>query len=158
MEGQKKPLSNFEKQETATIDSRLPYVLLVDDDDDQLLLFKVFLSRINCLVVTASSAAEALQIVQDVHIDLVITDVNMPGINGKEFIERLRSVHDTARLPVIAFSAIPEYLKQDVLSCGADAFCHKSETRLLLRRISDILSQIGKGTSLLEQVKERFEN
>ena len=136
--------------------AQAPFLLLVDDDEDQLVLFSALLKNADCVVVTASSATAALDILRDVHIDLVVTDVNMPGVDGKEFISRVRKASTLSRLPVIAFSAVPEYAENDLLSCGADAFCRKTEARSLSRQVHNILNDVEKKQSLLEQVQERF--
>ena len=142
--------------EITSDDNKTPFVLLIDDDEDQLFLFRALLERENCVVVTATSAEAALDILRDVHIDLVVCDVNMPRTDGRQFISRVRKASDLTRLPVIAFSALPDYAEEDLLACGADVFCYKAETRNLLRQVAQLLSQNTATMSLLSQVRDRF--
>ncbi len=135
-----------------------PFILLVDDDEDQLLLFSTVLGLADCTVITASSAVEALSILEDVHIDLVVADLSMPNMTGSEFIARVRKQNTLRRLPIIAFSAIPEHLRSDLSYFGADAFCNKSETRKLIGQVKKLLKESSEGSSLLGQVRQRFTN
>lgn len=135
---------------------RTPIILLVDDDEDQLFLFKVFLERTNCIVVTALSAQEALEILDQIHVDLVVSDINMPNIDGREMISRLRKMSDLAKLPVIAFTAAPRYAEEDLLLSGADMFCLKTETKTLVNQINELLQRQDTNVSLLSQIRERF--
>jgi two-component system chemotaxis response regulator CheY len=52
----------------------------------------------------ASSAAQALETLKQVPIDLVFADINMPGINGVEFLKRLRSEEKTCRIRFVLIS------------------------------------------------------
>ena len=56
----------------------------------------------------AADGLDALQLIRERRPDLVITDVNMPQMNGLELVRRLRSHHNTAAIPVILLSAASE--------------------------------------------------
>lgn len=133
-----------------------PLLLLVDDDDDQLLVFKTLLERLECDVITASSATEALGILHDLHVDVVVCDLNMPQMSGQEFMQKVRKLGDLRRLPVIAFSADTAKDPKGVLDCGADYFCAKTRTSELLGQVKQVLGDIDTNTGLLAQVQERF--
>jgi len=107
-------------------------------------------------VVTALSAQEALEILDQIHVDLVVSDINMPNIDGREMISRLRKMSDLAKLPVIAFTAAPRYAEEDLLLSGADMFCLKTETKTLVNQINELLQRQDTNVSLLSQIRERF--
>ena len=133
------------------------YLLLVDDDEDQLRLFKTLLeARTKHHVVAASSALEAREILHQIHIDLVISDINMPDMNGTELVSTLRHASDQEKLPVILFSANSSYAKEEVLAHGADDFYGKSETQAMVECIRRLLGQNTENCSLLAKVQERF--
>jgi two-component system, chemotaxis family, sensor kinase CheA len=78
-----------------------PRVLLVDDNRDTLDMLATFLSMAGFRVTAIESAAEALKLDFD-DIFAVVTDLAMPGMDGFEFVHRLRGMRATARVPVIA--------------------------------------------------------
>lgn len=74
-----------------TIRDRL---LVVDDEADFLRLLKRSLSKdLGCEVLTASSGESALQILEDEPVDVVLVDMKMPGMDGLEVLDRLRTMH-----------------------------------------------------------------
>ena len=67
-------------------------ILLVDDEKFNLLTIKEMLERINCDVFTAENGIEALKIFESFSIDYfdtILTDLNMPHMNGKTLIEEI---------------------------------------------------------------------
>lgn len=71
--------------------SAAPRVLVVDDDPDLALLVKVLLERrASALVEVASNGAMALTLAADFNPDVVVTDIEMPGLNGIELLSELR--------------------------------------------------------------------
>jgi EAL domain-containing protein (putative c-di-GMP-specific phosphodiesterase class I)/CheY-like chemotaxis protein len=76
-----------------------PVVLLVDDDDDALVLLKRALAKDGYQLLTARNAHEALEVLGRNHVDLVITDQHMPGVQGVDFLQRVKRLHPrTVRL------------------------------------------------------------
>ena len=94
-------------------------VLVVDDDAEICELLRTALERMGHSVRTALSGAEALKIVQETEVDIVITDVLMPTMDGYELIGHLRRNHPDAR--VIAMSGGALASAEHYLS-GARAF------------------------------------
>lgn len=134
-----------------------PTILLVDDDDDQLLIFDAFLKGKGHNVVTARSATEALHILKDVHIDLVICDMNMPEMTGGEFVQQIRYLKGFAHLPIISFTAVEEFAEEDIRKLGFNLFCRKQDARrLLFGQIEQLLKEQPLSHSLLMQIKDRF--
>ncbi len=99
-----KPLAAAECTEFLRQDRRLPRpamkredekaaILLVDDDEDTLLLMKRMLSSDEYDVWTASSAQLGLQLLAEHNIKVVVSDQQMPGMNGVEFLRRVKLLH-----------------------------------------------------------------
>ena len=83
-------------------------VLIVEDSENNAATLEIALSRIPQLsVLVASSAAEALRILaaHNPAIDAIITDLNMPRMDGFEMIERIRADARIASTPIIVVSA-----------------------------------------------------
>ncbi|MDW7710624.1 MAG: PAS domain-containing protein [Deferrisomatales bacterium] len=76
-----------------------PCVLLVDDEPSILDISRGFLRAVRCEVVTAGTAEEALQILAERTIDVLVTDHSMPGVTGVELLEQAGvSFPDTVRV------------------------------------------------------------
>ena len=84
-------------------------VLVVDDERAIVKLIATVL-RSEHFVITAESAIEALTLFESYHdrIDLIVTDVMMPGMTGLELVERLESTHKR-RFPVLFVTGASEY-------------------------------------------------
>jgi CheY-like chemotaxis protein len=82
-------------------------VLVVDDDDDSRQVVEVHLERHGAQVLTAASAAVALDLLQREHVDVLLSDVAMPGEDGYTLIRKLRALNTprTAAIPAVALTA-----------------------------------------------------
>jgi CheY-like chemotaxis protein len=81
-------------------------VLLVDDEPDVRKIGLVSLQKIGKLqVFLASDGSEALEVAAREQPDVILLDMMMPGIDGKQTLERLRANPVTARLPVVFLTA-----------------------------------------------------
>jgi CheY-like chemotaxis protein len=82
-------------------------VVLVDDEPDARLLAARVLEECGASVFTASSATEALQLVQREHPDVIVTDIGMPDSDGFALLRQLRALDDAqgGRIPAIALTA-----------------------------------------------------
>lgn len=98
-------------------------ILLVDDEDSIHLLYGEELTEAGYEVFSVLSGEEALEKFQDIKPDLVILDINMPGINGIEVLRQMKEAD--SRLPVILSSAYQEF-KQDLASWASDEYIVKS--------------------------------
>ncbi len=84
----------------------MPRVLVVDDDRTQRALLQRFLRSDGYDVELAEDGAAALELVQSMPIDVVLTDMRMPGMNGRELLTRLQALD--ASLPVIVMTAFTD--------------------------------------------------
>lgn len=85
-------------------------VLIVDDTPDNLRLLSTALSQHGYTVRSAINGALALSSAQVIKPDLILLDIMMPGLNGYEVCERLKSDPKTSDIPVIFISAIDDAL------------------------------------------------
>jgi two-component system CheB/CheR fusion protein len=84
-------------------------LIVVDDNDDNVDVFATFLGACGASVLVARSAREALACLQhERSIDLMLTDLSMPGMNGIELVDEVRAHPRYAALPTIAVSGFPE--------------------------------------------------
>src|ERR1041385_1569876 len=67
-------------------------VLLVDDEPDQVALLRAMLTPLGMEVTTAESAEQAQQVFRRHPVDLVVTDLHLPGASGIDLIRQLRQV------------------------------------------------------------------
>jgi pilus assembly protein CpaE len=119
-------------------------ILCVDDDDSIRKLCTVYLAKRGYRIEAAGNGVEALALIESKGApDLVITDVNMPLMNGLELVKRLREDRKTARTPIVVLSAAKQ--EQDILagySHGADDYVGKPiDLAVLAAKIETILRQ-----------------
>lgn len=81
-------------------------ILCVDDELTPLTLRKSVLEKFGYEVVAAASGAEALQILDSQPVDLVLTDLLMPGLNGTDLAREIKQ--RKPHLPVVLFSGVNE--------------------------------------------------
>lgn len=114
-------------------------ILVVEDDADLNGLFCKALRRSNYIAFSTDNANSALEILDKEYIDLIITDVMMPGIDGFEFIRQLRD--SQIDLPVLIITAKGDIFdKQIGFSAGADDYMVKPiDISEMLFRINAIL-------------------
>lgn len=79
------------------------HILVVDDDKNTRLLLKAVLENANYNVTTAVNGEDALSVLDKEHIDLVVLDIMMPGMDGYEFTRILREGQNN--LPILMVSA-----------------------------------------------------
>jgi CheY-like chemotaxis protein len=88
------------------------HILAVDDQEDARDLLRVILENAGATVTTASSAAEALELLKRSHYDALIADLGMPQMDGLELIRRVRQ---TLPAPVnqVPAAALTAYARSD---------------------------------------------
>ncbi|RJG52180.1 fused response regulator/phosphatase [Sphingobium terrigena] len=102
-------------------------VLLVDDDDLFLDYLTWELETLNCTVQCALDAEKALALLQDRAFDVVVTDWQMPGMDGVALVERIRALHSRDRfLHVVMTTARGDgHTIRHALDAGVDDFLFK---------------------------------
>lgn len=98
-------------------------ILLVDDEEGIQLLYSEEFEEEGFDVISALNGEEALEKFSQDPPDLVILDINMPGMNGIEVLRRMKEINPN--LPVILSSAYQEY-KQDLGTWASEDYIVKS--------------------------------
>jgi PAS domain S-box-containing protein len=106
--------------ETARLDG--VRVLIVDDDADTRNLLSWTLERAGAHVETAATAADGISALRHKRVDLLLSDIAMPGLDGHDLIRHVRALPDgwTQRLPAIALTAFAS--KEDAARARASGF------------------------------------
>ena len=121
-------------EQEETVDSRR--ILLVDDVPELLLLLRKLIARMGYQVETAASAHEALEILREQKVDLLMTDWAMPGMNGGQLIAALKTDARLREIPVIVLTGHDtETERQDAFALGCDRFLVKPVERYELQSV-----------------------
>ena len=101
-------------------------VLIADDSPTIRKLISLALKAIGMKVVAVSDGMEALETLPHVDVDLIITDLNMPNIDGFELIRAVREDRHFSRLPIIVLSSEGEENdRRQGLKAGANSYLVK---------------------------------
>jgi DNA-binding response OmpR family regulator len=116
-------------------------ILVVDDDPATLKLVGVILDQEGYDVVPARSGEEGLERARLQHPDLILLDVMMPGLDGYEVVQRLRTDPATARVPILMLTAKSDLEDQITgFEVGADDYLTKPVRRHeLTERVASVL-------------------
>jgi len=102
-------------------------VLLIDDSEVALHFVSRVLDRAGYDVRTANDVHNLGTVLGGWRPDVILTDVDMPGMSGVELCRMLKSNYETAHVPVVLFSAVPPHeLEGMARDCEADGFLSKS--------------------------------
>ena len=139
-------------------------ILVVDDQRSNVEMMSGVLKARGYSVYTALDGQQALEQVREIHPDLVVSDILMPGVDGYDLCRRLRSAPETALLPLILVTSLDgqsERIKG--LEAGADDFLSKpvnweelfARVRSLLRvkALQDELKDVN--AKLAERVRDQ---
>lgn len=145
-------------------DKKKHTLLLIDDKPANLISLKSMLENENREIITCLSASEGLQILLKEKISLILVDVQMPEMDGYEFVEIIKQHPNTSNIPTIFVTAISEEPKHinKAFDLGAIDFLFKPLVTEVTRkkvdsflRIWDYDQQLKKANNqLLEKNKE----
>jgi len=114
-------------------------VLIVDDEPSIRELYTMELGDEGYKVLPANCAQEGLDLIRQGSVDLVILDIQMPDMDGRDFLNHAREL--SVDLPIVISSAHPQY-KQDFAVWGADAYLVKtSDLKELKSTVRDLLAR-----------------
>jgi CheY-like chemotaxis protein len=120
-------------------------VLIVDDDSALLAVLKLTMEEIcsHCRVKTAGNGHAALNVLNQHNIKLVLTDYNMPGMNGLELATQIRDRWPEIPLVLMTASGDSSELRAAVSSLGKSDFVQKPFGVNQLRQILQSVPQEG---------------
>lgn len=118
-------------------------LLVVDDDKDILKLAKAVLTHEEHQVFTATDAIQAMDVLHNQYIDLLISDANMPHYSGFELIQTIRKDEKFSELSIAMLTGLRE--KKDIeraIKAGVDDYIVKPlDPLILIQKISAILDK-----------------
>ena len=116
-------------------------VLVVDDNHDACRMLAALIRYVNGDAACVTSGKDALAYIDSHDVDLVILDIMMPEMDGIQVLEQLRAKPETAKLPVVMFSAVndPEFRRR-AFERGANEFWLKAS--LDFRYLKDHLQRL----------------
>lgn len=147
------PDVNVEPEDTTDEDA---YKVLVVEDNLELLMLMQQLLKTTYRVYIARNGKEALKVIQEKELDLIISDVMMPEMDGLELTRTIKGDPNYSRLPIILLTAKTQ--EQDVnegLQYGADEYLKKPfRLRDLKLRIDNIIENRKRMQTELSQMTE----
>lgn len=137
-------ISEEEPTEAETMSVTNPirkWKLLLVEDNAELLHLMVKLLRPQYRVYTAASGEEALTVVGQKPVDLIVSDVMMPGMSGIELCRAIKTHTDTSHIPVLLLTVKHEEADRvEAYESGADGFIAKPfSTEVLMARVENLL-------------------
>ncbi|MHA1366231.1 MAG: response regulator [Candidatus Heimdallarchaeota archaeon] len=126
---------------------KLIKILLVDDEENLLEASRLYLEKFSThyQIQTANSAQKALEIIESVPFDVVISDYQMPVMDGLEFLSKLRDSGNTSSFIIFTGKGREEVAIQ-ALNLGADFYLQKG---------GDAVSQFRELTNLIDNLVEK---
>ncbi len=102
------PVAGIAQEPPGTLPVERSNILIVDDRLDKRVVFRTILEELDQNIVTASSGEEALRWLLDHECAVILLDVNMPGMDGLETAELIRSRRKSAHTPIIFITAFAD--------------------------------------------------
>lgn len=135
------------------------HILIVDDEEAQRLALKSFLGRREYKVFLAANGDEALKIVRNETIDIVMTDFRMPGMSGLELLRAIKDVQPGIDVILMtAYGSVDDAV--DIMKAGAYDYLTKpvdlDELESLLKRVKGKRLLEEENRQLREQLSEKF--
>jgi two-component system, cell cycle response regulator DivK len=101
-------------------------VLCIEDSDDNLYMLHRRLSRAGFDVKVARTGAEGVEWAKTSQPDLIVMDLNLPGLNGWEATRRLKGQPETKQIPIIVLTVeTSRKSRDDAIAAGCDDFLQK---------------------------------
>lgn len=101
-------------------------ILIVDDSQTLRLMVKICLKGLSYAVTEADSGAAALERLGAHTFDLILTDLNMPEVDGFEFIERARKMSNAEQTPIVVMTSREADIDiERAFALGASSYVHK---------------------------------
>jgi signal transduction histidine kinase/ligand-binding sensor domain-containing protein/DNA-binding response OmpR family regulator len=141
-----------EKEPDTTLTEKNHSVLVIEDNEELLSLMNKLLSR-DYQVFTATNGKEGITVIENENVDLVVSDVMMPEMDGIEFTKYVKGVIDYCHIPIILLTAkTKDEDRTEAYDSGADAFITKPfQLSVLHARIKNLIKS-------RERVKKDFKN
>ena len=103
----------------------LKSILIVDDEQDLREVLAEYLKDFGAEVHEAASGNQAWKILEEQHVDIIITDMRMPDGNGQEIIKKIHASQKLKNLPIIILSGYTDYSADELRNLGVSQFISK---------------------------------
>ncbi|WP_052307076.1 hybrid sensor histidine kinase/response regulator [Acetobacterium woodii] len=121
-------------------------ILLVEDSPFFQKVEQNYLESGGYQVTLAANGLEALAILANEKIDVVLTDIQMPLLNGYELLQKIRQKPAYDGIPIVAISALTGALNRDKgLASGFDRYEYKLDRESLLQTLDDVITVTNRG-------------
>jgi two-component system cell cycle response regulator len=121
-------------------------ILVIEDDPTDRKLLSVVLGTSGHRVLEQASAEAALESVKAGRPEVILLDLNLPGMGGLALARRLKADPDTRAIPLVAVTAAPELFgREAALAAGCDAFILKP---IDTRKLPQAVVTLAEGGSL----------
>jgi len=118
-------------------------IAVVDDEKDLVELIKARLESKGFTVIFAYDGLSGLELIRKENPDLVILDIMMPKMDGRDVLIQVRKDQEVGKVPVVILTCKKEQFERDYgFEIGADAYIEKPyDPDMLLREISHLLDR-----------------
>lgn len=124
------------------MESEKPKILIIDDSLTNVVLLNAILSDNGYNIFSAFNVADAFKLIKTESPDLILLDLNMPVLNGFDFLIKIKSDKQYLNIPVIIVTAYCDSVNlEKAMSMGAVEYIEKPiDMDLLIQKISNILN------------------
>lgn len=141
------------------MNNRSTNILIVDDTKANLISLEAILEGENLNILTVSNGNDALKMLLKIKIDIILLDVQMPGMNGFEVAELMRANHKTKDIPIIFITAInkeEEYIFKGY-ELGAVDYLYKPISNEILKSKVKVFVKLNEQTKIIEEKTRALE-
>src|SRR3977135_2553390 len=137
----------------------MPVILIVEDEAKMRRLLELNLGEDGFTTFSAGDAESGLKLLRENSIDLVVTDLKLPGMNGLDFLQAVK--HQNAALPVIVMTAFGTVeTAVEAMKAGASDYVLKpfslAEMRMVIHKELDVHNLREENRSLREALGKRY--
>ena len=137
----------------------MPAILIVEDEAKMRRLLELNLGEEGFATLSAGDAESGLKLLRENSVDLVVTDLKLPGMNGLEFLQAVK--HQNAALPVIVMTAFGTVeTAVEAMKAGASDYVLKpfslAEMRMVIHKELDVHKLREENRSLREALGKRY--
>jgi two-component system chemotaxis response regulator CheY len=123
-------------------------VLAVEDNLDMRELLHLYLTMDGFTVTTASDGTEGLYLARAEHPDVIITDLDLPGLDGVSLVRELRAIPELRHTPIIVLTAYGNLHRDEAILAGADRAANKpTDFESLIDDINELLELHRRGSA-----------
>jgi CheY-like chemotaxis protein len=118
-------------------------ILVIEDDADAREILHLLLTEQGFIIKVAEDGYEALKLTESMHPDLIITDLQMPNLDGIGLIKELRKRPEMRDVPILIFSASSNQFLSDAIRAGANAAAPKPLQLIpFIRLVKSLITEV----------------